>query len=219
MLAALRGKTTIIHHNKKISIMKKFSIIALFSFFAILITGQLSAQQRENVRPANVVYESPAAGARPVNILLRAGTPVDVEIMNNLDGKYVNQGQSVDFRVKFDIVVNNRTVVAAGSIAKGIVSRAQQGKGMGKAGVVEITPQYVQSVDGQFIPISGTPMIFEGKNRSGLAVGGVVLGIATGGIATAATGFLKGKNAQVPVGTSMTCSIASTREITVTTDY
>lgn len=197
--------------------MKKQTITMLTSLILLLLAVAMPAQEYV-IRPVGLNYDEANANT-PVNIVLRAGTPVELEIMNNIDGKYVKQGHTVDLRVKFDVVVNNRTVVAAGSVAKGLISQYKPRKGLGKAGMIEITPQYVQSVDGQFVPVSGTPITFEGKGRKGWAIGGIVLGVATGGIVTAATGFIKGKDAEVPGGTTLTCSIASTREVLVNTNY
>ena len=40
----------------------------------------------------------------------------------------------VDFRVKTDVKVDNKVVIAAGAIAKGQVVRGQKAKGLGKEG-------------------------------------------------------------------------------------
>lgn len=147
-------------------------------------------------------------------VILHAGTPVELETLMPVDGKFLNAGQTIEFRVKYDVVINRRVVIAAGSPARGIITRLDKPKMMGKGGYMEIQPQYVNTVDNQMLPISASPLRLEGK-KNGWAWAGVIIGVATGGVGTAATGFIKGKNARVESGMTIFGSVASTREVWV----
>ncbi|MBK8557788.1 MAG: hypothetical protein IPL65_19505 [Lewinellaceae bacterium] len=105
-------------------------------------------------------------------------------------------------------------MIAAGSPARGIITRLDKPKMMGKGGFMEIQPQYVTTVDNQNLPISAMPMRLEGK-KNGWATAGVAAGIVTGGIAPLATAFVKGKDAKMESGITVFGSVASTREIWV----
>src|SRR5690554_486436 len=70
-------------------------------------------------------------------VTLNAGTNIALETVSMIQSDLVSVGQTIDFRVKYDVKVNNQTVIPAGSIAKGQVMRAQKAKGIGKAGFLE----------------------------------------------------------------------------------
>ena len=83
-------------------------------------------------------------------VLRRAGAAVFP-----INGKQVHAGQTIDLRVKYDVVVNGYTVISAGAPAKAIISSAEKNKMLGKGGELQLMPQYVQTVDGQFLPVTG----------------------------------------------------------------
>lgn len=190
--------------------------IVLFSAFvsALFLASSISAQQyaRPVAYNPNAQYTMQNQAPTTYSVVLHAGTPIELETLMPVDGKFLNVGQTIEFRVKYDVVVKRQVVIAAGSPARGIVTRLDKPKMMGKGGYMEIQPQYVNTVDNQMLPISASPLRLEGK-KNGWAWAGVVVGVATGGVGAAATGFIKGKNARVESGMTVFASIASTREV------
>ncbi|HOY07724.1 MAG TPA: hypothetical protein PLO67_20080 [Saprospiraceae bacterium] len=190
--------------------------IVLFSAFvsALFLASSVSAQQyaRPVAYNPNAQYTMQNQAPTTYSVVLHAGTPIELETLMPVDGKFLNVGQTIEFRVKYDVVVKRQVVIAAGSPARGIVTRLDKPKMMGKGGYMEIQPQYVNTVDNQMLPISASPLRLEGK-KNGWAWAGVVVGVATGGVGAAATGFIKGKNARVESGMTVFASIASTREV------
>ena len=71
------------------------------------------------------------------DVILNAGTSVPLETISMIQSDQVSVGQTIDFRVKYDVKVGEATVIKAGSTAKGQVMRAQKAKGLGKEGFVE----------------------------------------------------------------------------------
>lgn len=155
----------------------------------------------------------PFVGQANNTIELRAGTPISVELMQNLKSTDLSPGQTIDFRVKYDVIVKKTRLISAGSIGKGQITKVDRRKSFGKPGMLEIQVQSIQAVDGQQIPVSGIPLKIKGDSKSGLAWGLTIgLGILT--IVGAITGvFIKGKAAEVPAGTTLNASIASHVEI------
>lgn len=147
------------------------------------------------------------------SIELRAGTPISVELIQNLNSTDLTAGQTVDFRVKFDVIVKKKRVITAGSIGKGQITKVSKRKMFGKPGVLEIQAQYVQAVDGQLVPLTGMALKVRGDDKSALAWGlSVGLGIFT--LVGFGTGlFIKGKKAEMPAGTALNVSVASNIEI------
>jgi hypothetical protein len=150
-------------------------------------------------------------------LTLRAGTLIVVEASQTYNAKYLSQGQTVNVRVKYNIIVNKQTLVAAGALGTANISDLTKPGSFGKAGRMELQMQSVQAVDGQQILLSGTPMIAEGQNKKGLAWGlsiGLFILTFIGGLA----GFLiKGKPAEIKSGTTANTSVASDAQIQLDT--
>ncbi len=172
--------------------------------------------------PANAYQQGPPQGA-PVygyyqpqrTVTLHSGTPIELETLFPLNSKNVQAGQTIDLRVKYDVIVNGHTLISAGAPAKAIISSAEKQKMFGKGGELQLMPQYVQTVDGQFLPVTGMAANYECKSRKGWAVGGVAAGVLTGGVGFLALPFIKGKGVEVPAGTTINCSVLGKREIPV----
>lgn len=136
-------------------------------------------------------------------VVLNAGTNINLETVSTIQSDMVIVGQIVDFRVKSDVKVDDKVVIAAGAIAKGQVVRGQKAKALGKEGFVEIQIKSVRAVDGQEVYLSGGNVYQEGDDQQTLAI---VLGVFVCILFL----FLKGKNAMVPAGFQLSSSVAST---------
>jgi hypothetical protein len=148
-------------------------------------------------------------------LTLRAGTLIVVEATQTYNAKNLSEGQTVNVRVKYNVIVNKQTLVAAGALGTANISDLVKPGVFGKAGRIELQMQSVQAVDGQQILLSGTPMISEGQNKKGLAWGlsiGLFLLTIIGGIAGI---FIKGKPAEVKAGTTTNTSVASDAQVDV----
>jgi hypothetical protein len=141
-------------------------------------------------------------------VVLNAGTNIALETVSMIQSDLVSVGQTIDFRVKYDVKVDGKTVVAAGSIAKGQVMRAQKAKGIGKEGFLEIQIKSVTAADGQEVFLTGGNVYQEGEDKETLAI---LLGVFVCILFLA----IKGKNAQVPPGYQVTSSVATTMTIKI----
>ncbi len=139
-------------------------------------------------------------------VVLNAGTNILLEMVPTIQTNFVAVGQTIDFRVKNDVVTEGKTVLAAGSIAKGQIVRAQKAKGLGKQGFIEIQLISVTAVDGQEVFLNGGNLYQEGENRETLAI---VLGIFVCILFLT----LKGTDALVPSGYQVTASVATSLSI------
>jgi len=141
-------------------------------------------------------------------LVLNAGTSVPLETVNMIQSDLVSVGQTIDFRVKYDVKVENQVVIPAGSIAKGQVMRSQKAKGLGKEGFVEIQIKSVTAVDGQEIFLTGGNVYQSGEDKQTLAI---LLGVFVCVLFLT----MKGKNAEVPPGYQVTASVATTMNIEI----
>jgi hypothetical protein len=155
-------------------------------------------------------------------VTLRAGTPIVVETSQTYNAKNLTEGQTVNFRVKYNVVVSKQTLVAAGALGTANITDIVRPGVFGKGGKIELQIQSVQAVDGQQILLSGIAMVSEGQNKKGLAwglsAGLFVLGLFVFAplILGGAAGFLvKGKPAEIKAGTNTNASVASDAQVEV----
>lgn len=141
-------------------------------------------------------------------VVLNAGTSIALETVSMIQSDLVSVGQTIDFRVKYDVKVDGKTVIAAGSMAKGQVMRAQMAKGLGKEGFVEIQIKSVTAADGQEVFLTGGNVYNEGEDRQTLAI---VLGLFVCILFLT----MKGKNAQVAPGYQVNPAVATTMTIKI----
>lgn len=140
-------------------------------------------------------------------VVLKAGTPIPMNLMTPLSGNSVRNGQIVDFRVTSDVTVNGKTVIAAGSLAQGQVVKSEKNGLLGKAGELEVAVKSVKAVDGTMIYLSGSSLSDEGSDK---LVVSIVLTLCC------LFGFLiKGGKAEIPAGTQCSAFVMSDTEVSV----
>ena len=142
------------------------------------------------------------------SVILKSGTAIYMETINEIDSKTINVGQTIDFKINKDVIVDNKVVIASGSIAKGQVIRAQKAKGLGKQGFVEIQIKTVTAVDGQDVFLTGNNLYQEGESQESLAI---VLGV----LLCILFLTLKGKNTVIPQGQQVSTAVATNTTINI----
>ena len=143
---------------------------------------------------------------KPQAVVLTAGTTIPLETVSMIQSDLVSPGQMVDFKVSYDVKVDEVVVIPAGSIARGQVTRADKAKAIGKEGFVEIQIKSVQAVDGQEIFLTGGNVYQEGDNKQTLSI---VLGV----LVCILFLLIKGKNAVVPAGYEVSSTVATNTTI------
>jgi hypothetical protein len=145
---------------------------------------------------------------RADGVVLPAGTAVALETASTISSEIATPGQMVDFKVRYDIKVGEKVVIAAGSIARGQILRANKAKGLGKEGMIEIQLKSVKAVDGQDIPLMAGNVFQQGEDKQTLSI---VLGV----LVCVLFLTMKGKNAEVPAGYETSGSVAVNSTIAV----
>ena len=187
----------------------------LLSLVMVLFGSPAYAAAHSGDVPPLVVAEDVLIQTASGEFTLRAGTQIVVESTQTYTSENLAPGQSINVRVKYNIVVKKQTLIAAGSMGNATISRINKPKIFGKGGEMIVQVQNIQSVDGQQIPVTGIPMILKGDNRAGLAWGLSIplflLTVIGGGV-----GFLiKGKPAELRSGMTLNANVASDMEVEV----
>ena len=87
------------------------------------------------------------------SIILQEGTPIKAALMKDISGKEVSVGQSIDFELSDNIIINDRVVIPKGAKIIGTVTEAQASKALGKKGKLAFSIDYLYLTDGKVIKL------------------------------------------------------------------
>ncbi len=122
------------------------------SFFALLLLAisSLTATANDN---------------QDILITLRAGTPVSLTLNQTISSDDAQIGNVVEFMVRSNVTVNGQVVIAAGSIAEGMVTNVTKtcSNCSAECAKLVITVETVQAVDGQRVFLRSIPMTIKGE--------------------------------------------------------
>ena len=104
------------------------------------------------------------------SVTVKSGTIVPLQAVKQVKAADVNEGETVDFRVIADIVVDNSIAIPKGTIAKGVVGEARKSSLAGTKGRLVINISNLVLPSGEHIYFSNTAARIYGKNRTPLAV-------------------------------------------------
>ena len=147
-----------------------------------------------------------ATPAVPAQFVLQDGTPVKLRLNRNVSSEDATVGESVDFEVLEEVVVNGVVVIPKSGCAIGSVTEAQPKRRMGRAGKLEIVLDYVRLADSEKAPVRAVK-----DAKGGSRVGGMTVGIVATSLIffPAAPLFLlmHGKDITVPKGAEVTAYV------------
>lgn len=103
-------------------------------------------------------------------VTVKAGTVVPLQSVKQVKAADVTEGETVDFQVISDVVVDGCIAIPKGTLAKGVVFEAKKSSLAGTKGRLVITISNVILPSGEQIFFSNTAARVYGKNRTPLAV-------------------------------------------------
>ncbi len=149
-------------------------------------------------------FRTPAPG----EVLLSAGTRVVLETTSSIRSNEVRVGHMVEFRVMYDVKVENQVVIAAGAVALGEVKHVDKAKEIGRQGSLQIQLNWVTAIDGQEVPLVSRSLNEEGEDRQ-------LLSIVLSAVVFPLFLLVKGKEAHLPPGEQFTAEVATSMPIQV----
>lgn len=100
-------------------------------------------------------------------LLLKAGTPISLQLNQSLNSDEAQQGSIVELMVRTDVIVNGKVVLRAGSLAEGWIKEVYRGckRCSTMCAKIVISVQSAQAIDGQRIYLKGIPYTVKGDCR------------------------------------------------------
>jgi hypothetical protein len=145
------------------------------------------------------VYSQATENDGAQNVLLPAGTPVHLVLMDDLQGKNIQAKQMVHFKVREDIIIDSRVIVKTGAEAIGHIESISKSGLLGKSGRLVLQFDYVAAVSGTKIQLRGGAGVSGGK----------------GGALTWESALWYGPDANLPVGTIINAYVIQDQQISV----
>ena len=141
------------------------------------------------------------------SVTIKAGSIIPLQAVKQVKAADVNEGETVDFRVMIDIVIDNHIAIPKGTLVKGIVNEAKKSSLAGTKGRLVININNLILPSGEYIFFSNTAVRIYGKNRTPLAV-------ATAIFAWPCI-FIPGTKAVMPEGYEIQATVAANTEIKI----
>lgn len=124
--------------------------------------------------------------------VLQEGTIVKAALLNDLNGKDVSVGQTIDFALNEDIVISGKVAIPKGLKITGSVTEAERSKALGKKGKLAFSIDYLYLANGSIIKLRN--QIEKNLKGSGTAV------VAGAVLLLPVALLFKGKNAKYQKG-------------------
>ena len=139
-------------------------------------------------------------------VTIKGGTIVPLESTATVKAADVNVGQTVDFKVSRDVVVDGVVAIPRGTIAKGTVYEAKRSTAFGTKGRLGIKARSLTLPSGENISFASSDIYIQGQNRTALSV--VIFCFTL-------LPFPCGSKAVMPLGYEFAATVASNTTITI----
>ena len=133
--------------------------------------AQAAAGQVPDVSPPTASDET--TSTKPSSLLLPEATPVKLKLLHSLNSKTIVPDDPLNFAVAEDVIVNDKIVAKAGTVAIGRVRQAKPAGMLGRGAQLALDMQYMK-VGRVRIPLRGSQARI-GNNKKGETVALVVL--------------------------------------------
>lgn len=161
-------------------------ITFIFAFVALLFNSSLVSAQKK--------------------VTVKSGTIVSLESVKEIRGAKSHEGETVDFRVVRDVVVDGVVAIPAGTIAKGSVYEAKRSTAFGTRGRLGVKIKYLNTPSGDVVNFTSSDIYIKGSNRTAVSV--VVFCFTL-------LPFPCGGKAVMPIGYETEATVATNTTITV----
>lgn len=139
--------------------------------------------------------------------VIKAGTIVPLQSVNQVKAADVEEGQLVDFTVIQDVCIDGACVTPRGTLVKGKVTEAKKSSLAGTKGRLKININSLTLPSGDPLYFTNSNVIISGTNRTPLAV--------VTGIFVWPCIFIPGTKAVMPAGYETQATVASNTTVNI----
>lgn len=103
-------------------------------------------------------------------VTIKSGTIIPLKSVKQVKAADVHEGETVDFKVAYDVKIRDKVAIPAGTIAKGIVYQAKRSTAFGTKGRLGIKLRNITLSSGDIVNFTSSEVYIQGKNRTPLSV-------------------------------------------------
>jgi PEGA domain-containing protein len=148
--------------------------------------------------------QKPSSG--PKGFVLEDGTPVKLRIGRTVSSADAHVGETVDFEVLEDVMVNGALVIPKGGLAFATVTEAQGKRRMARGGKLNMNIDAVRLANGEKAALRAIKEV-QGGGHTGAMTGGIVATSIVFFPAAPFFLFMHGKDISIPKGTEITAYV------------
>ncbi len=151
----------------------------------------VSADQPKQTTPVAIQGGSPLEPARePSPLIIPSGTAIQVRLLNSLSSRTASRGEEFEAQLAAPINADGSIVFPSRTRVRGRVVSASPSGGLHHPGYLRLTLQSIQTLSGDWMPISTSFVSARGKSHKrrnltliggGAGLGGLIGGLAGGG--------------------------------------
>lgn len=161
----------------------------------------------------NVILLTSSFTFAPKKVKIPAGTLITLKLLDNISSTKCSEGDIINLSVLYDVKVDEKKLIPAGTRASGKVTICKAAKGQGKPGEIGIDISSLR-IGGSSLPITSSAILETGEDKSQLAWGiGIGACLLVAGIGIIAVFFIKGGEAELNAGKIIEGNVASDTSI------
>ena len=146
------------------------------------------------------------AAAQTAPFVIPDGTPVRLRLRQNLSSADAQVGQTVDFELIDEIIINGITVAPRGSAAFATVTEAKSKGRLGKGGKLNVNIDHLRLASGEKTALRAVKDV-QGGGHTGAMTGAIVATSLVFFPAAPLFLLMKGKDITIPQGTQITAYV------------
>jgi hypothetical protein len=175
--------------------------------FGLVLLGCFCATAAQTTAPtANDQAAKTSTVTSTKGFVLEDGTPVRLRINRTISSADAHVGDTIDFEVLEDVIVNGTLVAPKGGLAFATVTEAQAKRRMARGGKLDINIDFLKLTSGDKAALRAIKDVKGGGHTGGM-VGGMVATSLVFFPAAPFFLFMHGKDISIPKGTEVTAYV------------
>lgn len=173
--------------------MNKSSRIIVIAILIFSLAGSTICFAALDTQPSMPVVSTIAAG----NVYIPKGTMIKCETITPVNSGVNNVGDRVSFKTVESVVINGVVVIPSGTAGEAIVKAVKRAGAWGKGGGIELEAKNTKTINNIEVPLSLDTKKYGGGQA--MVVPWLLIGVFSG--------FIHGKNQDIPTGTKFSVAV------------
>jgi hypothetical protein len=169
------------------------------------VTSGVQPASSSSAEPAKLLQSSNVTSTK--GFVLEDGTPIRLKINRTVSSADAQTGETVDFEVLEDVIVNGTLVAQKSGLAFATVTEAQSKRRMARGGKLNINIDYLRLLDSEKAALRAIKEV-KGGGHTGAMTGGIVATSIVFFPAAPFFLFMHGKDISIPKGTEITAYVS-----------